>query len=61
MKPELGQLVLLLLKAGCMISLYEASLSTIDIHSFNIFKRTGMVETLLEIFCLSNSIFSEVS
>lgn len=58
----IGQLVgLLLLKAGCIIPLFESSLSTIDIHSFNLFKRIGMAETLLEIFCLSNCIFSELS
>lgn len=58
---EPSQLVFFLLKTGGMNSLHDSRLSILEIHSFILFNRTGKAEALLDIFCLSNRVFSAVS
>lgn len=58
--PSLDQLIFLFLKAGCIMPLEESTFSILAIHSFILFKTTGIAEILLEIFSLSNRIFSSV-
>ncbi|KAF5954711.1 hypothetical protein HYC85_007567 [Camellia sinensis] len=56
-----GQVVLFLLKAGWTNPLHDSRFSILEIHSFILFKRAGIAEKLLDIFCLSNRVFSAVS
>lgn len=58
---KFGQLVFVLLNAGCMIPLQESNLSILDIHSLILFKTVGTAEILLEILSLSNCTFSAIS
>ncbi|CAL5381909.1 unnamed protein product [Camellia sinensis] len=56
-----GQVVLFLLKAGWTNPLHDSRFSILEIHSFILFKRAGIAEKLLDIFCLRNRVFSAVS